>query len=184
MIVGLFIGMFVSNLVNSSYELLNSKIPDYFPIYNAISEQELHTKQQYMLNLIALAITLLVTIVISLVYNNERYEFIVSKTDGFYRVHKVIKLYIKRFVLADIIASILIGLIFTIPITFINSAFFSVPKIYSEIILILHIAHKALGTAGFCIFVPSVMILLHIPAIPIALNRWRAKWLTGFADDR
>ena len=184
MLPGLFIGLFVQGVVISAHELLNSTAPDVFPIYNAISEKALYEAQHERLNLIALVISLFIIVLISLIYNNERDEFVISKTDGLFEIGDILGDYVRSFIVSDLAASVIVGLIFAIPIVFIPDSFFSGTGVFPSLLNLFFVSARGLGDVGYCVAFPVAIALLHLPSVPLAAMRWRARWLTGFANER
>ena len=128
-----------------------------------------------------LVITLSVSVYLSLRFDNEHNEFIISKTDGLYRVYKVLPYYLKEYTGADIISSAVSALIFTLPFRFIPEGFFTNTNVLTEFLEVLHTAFVSFGLLGFYLAFLGITLAAHILPIPLAMMHWRAVWLSSFA---
>ena len=113
-------------------------------------------------------------------FDNGRYESVISKTDGLFKIKDELARYFKSNIASDIIAAAIPGLIF-IPLTL---------PAYSEIFLDyfgdflaphfhLTSAFSPFG-AYFVVFITALAARLTV--MPFALKRYRALWLTSFVE--
>ena len=182
MLLGLLIGMFFRSLVNQFYNLLHGIMPDIFPIYNSVTKKDLYERLNENLDLTAFILTVFTTVFISQRFNNDRYEYIVSKTDGKYRINEVFGLYAKSFAISDVIASLLVGLVFTVPTYFIPKQFFANGSLISELLYIVKVPTNILGVYFGSLISVVLFTAAHFVFLAPTLGYYRAKWLSGFAE--
>jgi hypothetical protein len=182
MLPALFLGAFISVLVAQLYEHLSALFPESFPLYNVVLEKEEHEALTRLLDIIALGLTAIVGVFISLKLNNERFEYMISKTDGLYLTRDALPIYSKHFALCDLIASVLIGTAFSVSVSFIPKQFFSTGKTLATILTPLHLTVDAFGMIGASVYFSFMLIIAHFICLPSVLGFYRAKWLSGFAE--
>lgn len=182
MLAGLLIGAALRSVVNQFYDLLHGIFPETFPFYNTVLEKNLQERLETRLNLISLALTLVLTVIISQRLNNDRYEYIISKTDGIYKIDAVLPTYVSNFALSDLISSIIVGAAYTVPVAFIPKQFFGDGSLVGELLYIMRVPTEAYGTVLGSILVVLILSASHFATLSITLRYYRAKWLSGFAE--
>ena len=179
LIVGLFIGLIVNTLVDSSYELLHKWMPHAFPIYNRIHDPDSYESFLLKKNALSLALTLFISVYLSLRYDNSRDEYIISATDGLFEIPDVKDTYLAAFLVSDVIAAILCGVLIALPVLFIPLQLLEAPGMISALFTGFHTIHTLLGSFNYMLLIPVSVLILHIPALPLAIAYWRAKWLSA-----
>ena len=102
---------FISFAVNSLiYPALLEWFPGLIPEYNFVNEREDYDRLAATLTVISGVILIFVISHISLRLDNERMEYMISKTDGLYTLAEGARMYYSRYFYADIFASLLIPL--------------------------------------------------------------------------
>ena len=182
LIPGLFIGLVVSVIVSQGYEVLSGYFPTVFPLYDVISESELHARQTARVSLAALFITLAISVYLSLRYSNQRFEYMIKMTDGEYAIPSGMRLYSSEFLIADLIGSLLIGTVISVPVYFIPKQFFATGTIPAELLLPIYSAVAERGPVLGAAIISFMLIFAHALVLYPALAYYRAKWLTGFAE--
>ncbi len=182
MLTGLVLGALLYSLAHQIYELFYKYLPDVFPLYSSIFEEEKYTRFINSISLITFSLTLFITTYICQRYNNDRFEFIISKTDGLYKIAPILKTYICNYGASDLVASIFCGIAFTLPIYYIPSQFFTSASVIPEFLSLGYTVAKALGAGGCAVFGVFALALSHLLSLPLVLKYYRAKWLTGFAE--
>ena len=172
--------MILGNIVS----LISLYYPNVLPDINEISEPEKYERFEQLLSFITGMLTLLLPAYISIAYDNERFEYIISKTDGFYKISEGAKLYFPKYFLPDTIASIIA------PIPIFALKFIPIPNERRRIIKLIgdtldsflsfsNSFTNYLGEIfGIALLILIPIILKLIFAYP-ALKRWRAIWLSN-----
>ncbi len=164
----------------SFYKSLAESFPAFFKFYSQVLEKELYEEMVLKIEVICCLLIVAVMSYIPSIFENRRYEEIISRTDGCYKIKDELLPYIKENLAGDIIASSLIQALF-IPI-----ATITLPEKLSRIISPYLTPHtvliSALGAVGAYFTILSVSLLARLIAAPHALLRYRALWLTSFVD--
>jgi hypothetical protein len=135
------------------------------------------------MSVISLSLALFITVYVSILTDNERYENVIGKTDGLYDVKDALPLYEHRFIIGDIAASVFSSLAITIPLYFIPERFFAL-TILEPLTIPRTVCSFAEGLGGSVIgaaIIVLVMLLSHLPTLIFSLKVWRARWLTAFS---
>lgn len=182
MLLGLIIGVFLDTLCHGIYDLLYEYMPHLFPLYNPILNKAEYERFALAMAIISVSLTLMITVYICQRFNNDRFEFIITKTDGLYKIPGILKTYIDNFVTSDIISSVFTALVFTVPIHFIPRGFFTKSTFIVDLLLPLRTVVEGLGIAGAALYTAVAIVISHAITLPLVLKFYRAKWLTGFAE--
>ncbi len=182
MVLGLIASAFIGSLVGQIYNLLYKFFPDTFPLYNAVFDKEQYVAFTHAVAIITVSLTLILTVYIAGRYNNDRFEYIITKTDGLYRISDVFKTYICIFGISDASSSVFCGTVFTVSVYFIPTQFFSSGSHVAEFLLPTKTLTEALGAVGSPIYASLFLLFSHAITLPLVLKYYRAKWLTGFAE--
>ena len=181
-----FIPFYLFNsLIDVIYNILSDKAPGIFPSYNALTERESLLSLEATLALVASLFTVFVLTVLTVKYDNERYERIISETDGLYRLREGCALYVKNYLIADVICAILV------PIPFFALGYVSFPDGSARALRMLE---DAIGTLtspsaaftdklGTWLGIAAAMLtslISRLPACYMGLKRWRGLWLSNF----
>ena len=179
LIPGLVIGIFVYILTDSAYELLHKWMPRAFPIYNALHDPLSYESFMIKKSGFSVLVTLFISVCLSLMYDNERDEYVISKTDGLYEIPEIKEIYFTAFALSDAVAALICGALITLPVLFVPVQLIETPGVLSALLTPLHTIHKSLGTEAFIITCTLSVLILHLPSLPIAAGYWRSKWLSA-----
>ncbi len=182
MILGAVIGICVSITVSELYRFLNEIIPEVFPSYDIGSNKTFFDSIYTSLWFISLVVTVLITVYISLRYNNQKYERIITKTEGLYKIREVLPTYISIFGKSDVFSAITNGLIYTIPFIFVPMPFIKNESFLAK----LSEPYKMMSECFGYVLAPIVMIVIiaacYTVAIPLTLKYYRAKWFSSFSE--
>ncbi len=164
-------------LFTYSYNYLAQIVPSIVKTVNPI-----HTPDEYDLYLKCVAtagavIGLFLMNYVSLRLDNEKFEYIITKTDGQYRLPAGIKLYLSEFLRSDIIVS-------CIPVSvFITAAYFIPEKLLDRGLIIIFKLGSSLiefyGLVGAVIVGVLFSLITRAISIPLCVRTWRALWLSG-----
>ena len=182
MLLGLIIGAFIGTLISQIYELLFEYFPDTFPLYNPVFEKEKYDRFTLTMAFISLSLTLALTVYICQRFNNDRFEFMIAKTEGLYKIREVLRTYVDKFAASDVAESIIVALLFTVPIYFIPKGFFTKSTFIVDLLLPLRTVIDGVGITGAVLDAILALLLSHALTLPLILKFYRAKWLTGFAE--
>lgn len=183
-LLGLLTAMLMRFLCDSVYNLLHSRFGEAFPLYSPITEKADYARLNGVMSVISLSLALFLTVYISLLTDNERYENVIGKTDGLYDVKAALPLYEPRFIIGDIAASVFSSLAITIPLYFIPDRFFAL-TLLEPLTIPKTVCSFADGIGGSIIgaaIIASVMLLSHLSSLIFSLKVWRARWLTAFSE--
>lgn len=182
MLVGTLVGIGVSTAVSELYRFLNELFPSAFPSYDVTSGASYFDTLYTSLWLISLVITTFITVYLSMRYDNFKYEKIISKTDGLYKIQTVLPTYVNLFVFSDIASAVLCAVVFTVPFSFIPMQFIK----HESFVAKLAEPYKMLSECFGIAFAPIVMMLLialaYLASVPLALKYYRAKWFSAFSE--
>jgi hypothetical protein len=168
-------------LAEAVYGELYRYFPDAFPLFNAVSEREERELLEARLGTVALTAALAIYVYFLLAHDNARDELTISLTDGLFRVHEVILPVTRAFLPADVIASVTVGTLLCLPTAFIPHGFLMGDTLPATLLRPLTCAHTVFGTVGLAFYLVFTLIILHAPALVLALRLYRAMWLSGFS---
>jgi hypothetical protein len=169
-----------------SYAYLNYLLPSAFPIFSPVSEKDGYAAYLKLLDIAGISIAILIINYIAMRFDNDKFEFIISKTDGQYTVVEGTKIYVREFAVSDIISAVLFPIVLTSAAYFIPNDLQTDTPIVNLLIGILNNLLWLGNTVEsyFKIHV-GILLILVISAASRAilttgiLKRWRAAWLSG-----
>ena len=182
MIIGSVIGIVISTCVSETYRFLGGIFPSAFPSYDVTRGARFFDTLYTSLWFIALAVTLFVSVYLSLRYDNFKFEHIITKTDGVYKIRDILPTYINIFGKSDLLASIISGALFTIPFIFVPIQFVK----NQSFLATLTEPYKLMSECFGYVLAPIVMTLLialcYLASVPLALKYYRARWFSAFSE--
>ena len=184
MLAGFAISILAVLLVDGIYELLYASVPEVFPLYNAVLEEEDYERARLRLDIIALALTLFCTVYLSLRYDNAREERMISRTDGLFLIRKEYAWYLRAYIAEDAISSIIIGAVITVPFIFIPKKFLEMSNIFSSLLNLFYKVISGAGIIYYSLIAVSLLFISHLLGALFSMQHWRAKWLSGFGEVR
>ena len=154
--------------------------PNIVPQYNQVLEKEEYEAFSKFMSMLASLLAVFSLSFTTGVFDNARYEDVITKTDGLFKMRDELVPYFKYSLPQDLIASA-IPQAFFIPLTIINYSKKFLKYFGGYLAPHIHLASffTPVGTY-FAIF--SAAILGRIAAMPLCLSRSRALWLTSFVD--
>ena len=78
-----------------------------FPLFSPISDAEGYRVYLAVLWLISYVIALTLSVYLSLSHSNERCEWVISKTEGFFTLPELYPVYLRRYALCDLTSSLI-----------------------------------------------------------------------------
>ncbi len=150
-----------------------------FPLFSPISNSQKYKLWYDALSFIAFTISLFISTYLSVRFDNRKNEKIISRTDGLYTVGEAMPLYLRELYVHDILGSVICPLLIFIPTALLPEWFFD--KDFSLILTFSRLACDTLGVPLATLACSLTLMIFHLPSAALALKRWRAAWLTGFA---
>ena len=169
------------------YSILSPLMPSVFPTYNFVSHKDGYYRLCQALDLWAVLLIVLAVSLVLVLFDNERREYMIEKTDGFYTVSDGARMYFSRYCRDDVIAAATAPLLMSglLHLTLIDG----LPHQLSGIIGLLTAPIGAVMTmlgdvspalsaplAYFVIFTAVAVCRLAF-GIP-GIKKWRAEWLS------
>ena len=114
---------------------------------------------------------------VSLRLDNKKFEHIITKTDGQYRMTEGIALYCKEFLISDVVASTLPIAAFIIPAAFIPEKLMDRGLVY--IFKLGELLIEYYGIVGAVAVAIAFSLITRLLSAPLCLKTWRALWLSG-----
>ena len=173
----------LSYIVNASYELLSGWFPAIVPSFSPVYEEEKYNMLEKILAFLTAILALYTSTHLAVVYDNNRFEHLIQKTDGFYDLGTGYSIYLKGYASADLIAATFVPLLISL-LTFIQvpeRAPIWVKKLIDGINVFLTVQNALTDVCGF---IPGIVILLVLSVLfrPLAaycaVRRFRAVWLS------
>ena len=170
-----FCSLFITKMV---YPTLNDILPDLFPLPNYVFEAEEYEMLQRVLMLPTLLLCFLILARVSLFFDNARFEHVIRKTDGMYRMKDGLKLYYSSFLLSDVIISLLVPVGLTLPV------YIYVPKKYIDMIFSLFFTpafncYRTFGYVRGAVILVFTTLVCRLLAGIFATRGYRARWLSS-----
>lgn len=166
--------------VDVIYAAINEISPNLIPSYSRIFEKEKYEAVMRTVNGVTAIVSVFILGFATAIYDNARFEDLIARTDGLFKIPEELPRYFKRNFPSDVIAAALPPAIF-VPLT--------LPE-YSEKFLeyfgILISPHLCIAAflppvgAYFALF--GAALFGRILAMPKALSRHRSIWLASFVD--
>ena len=169
-----------SALVEVIYAGIAEIAPKLLPDYNRITEKEEYLAFSRAVNAATALFTVFITGFVTAIYDNARYEDVVKRTDGLFRIPKELPFYFKRNFPADVLSAALAPAVF-VPLTLpsYSEKFLE----YFGILLLPHLRIAEVFSPVAAYFLISLSVLLgRVLAMPKALSRFRSMWLASFVD--
>lgn len=170
-----------------AYPALSEIFPNALPDYNPVFEKEELLALNQKLAFIAALLSAFAVGAIEVRHDNLRLEFIISRTDGFYKIVDGIGLYAGEFFLTDIIAALLTPAIF-IPLTLIKlpentEVTVQITARISDFLenFLLAMPNAVVREIGYLwsfILLFTTLFAARMLGAYLGLKRWRALWLS------
>ena len=181
--LGFIVFLLIGYLIRAAHELLSEWLPMFFESYDPIYEREKYAELGRILDTVTAAISLYTVTHLATVYDNERFEHLISKTDGFYTVREGLSIYLPRYTAPDMLSAISVPFIaaWLTVIKVPETAPVWAKKLVDAIDGFLSIQNaftKILGFASGLILLIALSVLFRLPAAYFAVKRFRGVWLS------
>ena len=165
-------------IVHLIYPTLQDWFPNLFHTYNAITDKEKIAEVNKRINFVSAAVSFFIMPFLEKQYDNSRFEYIVDKTYGFYRLKDGFSVYMKSYLFADITALLLA------PAPYIPLLLIKLPKRLDRVLGFLltplepfSAVADVTGLVGAYFTIALIALLALVPATFTSLKRWRGLWL-------
>ena len=162
------------------YDLLVELFPTVFHSYNVITTPDEYLIQSARLDTVTVALAIAVITYLALRLDNKRFERFIVANEGMYTMPEGLVQYCRRFLLADVITSLAVPVIFTLPLIFVNPVWVErivwIPTALNHTLTVCH------GALRGTLYASLISLGARLIAIPITVNRWRAAWLCGSVE--
>ena len=182
MLLGSLIGIVVSTAISELYSFFNDIMPNLFPSYKVASGYKFFDTLYTSLWFISLLITVFITVYISLRYDNLKFEFIVSKTEGLYKIYDILPTYIGKFGISDLISAVFVGSVYTIPFIFVPIQFVKNESFLAKLAEPYKLMSECFGYVLAPIVLILSILLSYAATVPLALKYYRARWFSAFSE--
>lgn len=153
--------------------------PDVFVNYSPVLEPDSYAVLSAVLDILVASATLMIFTYITVRYDNERMEYMISETDGFYTFSEGAALYYKRYALSDLAVALAVPLPFIIAAHFVPTHIhdyvdpvfnylFSFGKLFTS-----HLG-EILGGAALVLTIFLLRLLAGMKSIRV----WQGIWLS------
>ena len=181
--LGFLVFFITGYFIRAFHELLCQWFPTVFTAYDPIYDRENYERQSELLGLIEALISLYTLTHLAAVYDNERFEYMIGKTDGFYTLKEGLAVFIPRYIAVDLFTAL------GVPALFSTLSLLSAPKGSPEWVLrIIDLTEPLLsiqnaftdffGAVGGIAVLLFSSALFRIPAAYFAVKRFRGVWLS------
>ena len=176
--VASFVFYFIHGIfADGIYPALAKLLPDVLPIYNAVSEKEAYHELRATLALYSGILAVFAVEYFAGAIANERFEFMIRKTDGMYLVREGARLYFPRYALPDLFATLLTVAAFH------TAAFFIPAEIREKFLLGFFDMSAAyatrIGLIGGILLHGAAYFTATLLSGLRAIDKWRGKWLSA-----
>ncbi len=182
-VLGFLVFFIIGYFTRACYDLLCEWFPTVFTSYDPIYDRESYERHTKLLGLIEAFLSLYAVTHLAAVYDNERFEYLIGKTDGFYTLKEGLAVYMPRYIAVDLFAALVV------PALLSTLSLLTAPKGSPEwVFRIIDLAEPLLGiqnaftdvfgaVGGIAVLLLS-SALFRIPAAYFAVKRFRGVWLS------
>lgn len=168
--------------MNVCYQTLAEWLPGAFPVYNYVTEHENYLKLESELLLMVSTAALAVMSYLSVRFDNERYEYMITRTDGMYTIKDGASIYYERYFKSDIVTSFIVPLPLTIIVYFLPLISGALPETVYEFLLVplrptLLFVNVLGDLIGYFVMVVIAAVARQASGIA-AISAFRASWLS------
>ena len=181
--LGFIVFILLGYLTRAAHALLADWLPSVFRVLDPTYDREGYAELVRILDLITAVLSLYTVTRLATAYDNERFEYVISRTDGFYTIGEGLSLYLPRYALPDLVSAIsvplaassltLISLPDTAPVwarrlVGMIDGFLSVQNAFTEVLGV---------TLGIALLI-LLSVAFRLPAAYFAVRRFRGIWLS------
>ncbi len=160
---------------------LVERFPSVFAEYSQIYDKELYLAQTKSFSAVSALFALFAVNFIYAVYDGDRCESIIRKTNGLFKIKTQIGSCFKENIIPDTVSALLTHLPFVLIYIFANPSFTqSNGFLFSPYINLGYLTGSVLLTY---ITIAFLTLAARIIATPVTLSRARGRWITSFVDE-
>ena len=173
----------VSFVINSLiYPAFLQWFPRIVPEYNFVNERENYERFYLALSVISVVISIFILSYASIRLDNERMEYMITKTEGKYTLGEGISIYFPRYLRSDIAASLVIPLPLMVTDIFVLPFLDFLPEGLLSLIYMpfepTRIICEAFGLVFGYLFMAVLFFVSRMLSGIRALDIWRVLWLS------
>lgn len=153
--------------------------PHTFTYYSPVTEPNEYALMTAILELLIATLAIVIFSYLTVRYDNERMEYMITKTEGMYTRREGASLYYPRYVRSDVIVSFVIPIPFVVGMLFVPE---EIPEIISPVLDYLfgfvsiftdHLGYL-FGTVTVCLLV----LITRLASGYVSLGAWQGIWLS------
>jgi hypothetical protein len=166
-------------IVPIGYDYLAMKFPGMLDKPSSISDPEAYEAFRAAITSVGIIINIFIISNLSMRFDNKRFEHIIVKTEGLYKIPEMTREYVKDFWLSDVINASIAPILLTVSAYLIPSdyiGFFSIPLWCGARLI------PFMSLLDALVLLIGVSIITRFIQIPAILRSWRGRWLTGDID--
>lgn len=182
MLLGSLIYIAVSTAVSEFYRFLDELTAQDITSFDARPGKDFFDNLYSFLWFISLVITLCITVYLSMRYDNYKFEFIISKTDGLYEIPAFLPTYINNFGLSDVCSACVNGIVYTVPFFFVPIQFIKNESFAAKLAEPYKMMSETFGYILSPVILAFIILLSYAVSILLALKYYRAKWFSAFSE--
>ena len=159
------------------YRELSAANPAAFPAYHPITNKEEYLLLTQRLSVFAAIPAIFLVAFFAEPFANERFEYIIKKTDGMYFIRDGARIYFRRYIIADALSALLIPSLAVVAVTFIPRL-----KETEPVFALFNMCDSAASELGpiLAVLLISAIFLFSILVGGLrALAVWRGRWLSS-----
>ena len=159
------------------YRELSAANPAVFPAYHPITNKEEYLLLTQRLSVFAAIPSIFLVAFFAEPFANERFEYIIKKTDGMYFIRDGARIYFRRYIIADALSALLIPSLAVVAVTFIPRL-----KETEGLFALFNMCDSAASELGpiLAVLLISAIFLFSILVGGLrALAVWRGRWLSS-----
>lgn len=169
-------------VINVIYPAILNEFPGLLPDYNFVKEREKYEQLRKILEMICASLAAVILSCLSVRYDNERFEYMITKTEGMYTLREGAALWYPRYVVSDLLVALVIPTLAVI----LESRIIPLLNFLPESAIGMLYLPLSLSSAFIAVFgeVWSVLLLFFIIYATRllwglrALDRFRVIWLS------
>ncbi len=158
------------------YPFLNGILPEVFPTLYPLSKPIEYKATEKVFTVISLILTMLISGYLRHYLDNERYEKVISKTDGMQEACTVYPFYLKEYLLSDTFAALICPFIYLLLALIIPQ---KITELYIPFVLDVAVSiNNGIGIFLGYIIMLFATTLSNLLSPILAINKWSAVWLS------
>ena len=169
-------------VINVIYPAMLGEFPGLLPDYNFVNEREKYEQFRKILEAICAIVAAAILSYLSVRYDNERFEYMITKTEGMYTLREGIALWYPRYVRSDLLVSVIIPLLAVILESRVIPLLTFLPESAKDVLYLpLSLSSAFLALFGEVWSIVIMFLVIYASRLLAgfrALDRFRVVWLS------